>query len=115
MHFETATRFGPSGPYFKVKLLAKAFCLYVLDSFDQAETCARTALEGKSVEPFGRYVLAAILIRQKAKDQAKEMIRQSKEKRPDMTCARACLAFENLQKRDLERFVGDLREAGLAN
>ncbi|WP_171232444.1 hypothetical protein [Ruegeria sp. HKCCA4812] len=112
-HFETATRFGPSGPYFKVKLLAKAFCLYVLDSFGQAESCARTALEGKSVDPFGRYVLAAILIRQKAIGAARRMIRQSQEKRPDMTCSRVRLAFENLQQRDIDRFVEDLREAGL--
>lgn len=112
-HFETATRFGPSGPYFKVKLLAKAFCLYFLDRFSQAETCARTALEGKSVDPFGRYVLAAILIRRKATDEARRIISQSQEKRPDMTCSRVCLAFENLQQSDLNRFVGDLRNAGL--
>ena len=112
-HFDTATRFGPSGPYFKVKLLAKAFCLYILDSFDQAEACARTTMEGKSVDPFGRYVLAVILIRQKATEEARRIIRQSKEKRPDMTCSRVRLAFENLQQRDLNRFVEDLREAGL--
>ncbi|WP_299669938.1 tetratricopeptide repeat protein [uncultured Ruegeria sp.] len=112
-HIETATRFGPSGPYFKVKLLSKAMCLYLLDNLEQAEDCARTTLEGRSVGPFGHYVLAVILIRQHRVEEARQIVRQSKEIRPDMTCSRVRLAFENLQNDDLNKFVRDLREAGL--
>ncbi|MBO9448175.1 phosphotransferase [Ruegeria sp. R14_0] len=114
-HFETATRFGPTGPYFKVKLLAKSLCLYVLDDLEQAEACARTALEGRSVGPFGHYVLAAILIRQHRNEEAKQIVRLSKELHRDMTCSQLRLALENLQPSDLDRFVDDLREAGLSD
>ncbi len=114
-HFETATRFGPSGPYFKVKLLAKSMCLYVLGDLEQAEACARTALEGRSVGPFGHYVFAAILMRQRRTEEARQIVRQSKEAFPAMTCSQLRLALENLQPSDLDRFIDDLREAGLSD
>ena len=112
-HFETATRFGPSGPYYKVKMLAKALCLYFLDQFDQAEACARKALEGRSVDPFGHYVLAVTLVRKQDMAEATQLIRQGNGLRPDMTCSGVRLAFESLQERDLDRLIGDLSEAGL--
>ncbi|MCL6285161.1 hypothetical protein M3P21_16660 [Ruegeria sp. 2012CJ41-6] len=113
-HFETAMRFGSTGPYFKVKLLAKAFCLYFLgDEMDQAEACARTAMEGKSVGPFGHYVLAAILIRQSRIEEARRITSQGNKIRPDMTISRTRLALENLRNNDLDRFFDDLSKAGL--
>ncbi|MES0885324.1 tetratricopeptide repeat protein [Roseibium sp. SCP14] len=111
--FETATRFGQAGPYFKVKMLTKAFCLYFLERMDQAEACARTALEGKSVGPFAHYVLAVILVRQQRLEEARRTVMQGYKIRPDITLSKVRLSFEYLQEKDLDRFTGDLREAGL--
>ncbi len=111
---ETAMRFGTAGPYYKVKLLAKAFCLYLLeDELDQAEACARAAMEGRSVEPFGHYILAAILARKSREDEARRIIELGSSIRPRMTKARMRLAFENVETSDLDKFVGDLERVGL--
>ncbi|MEP2029970.1 MAG: hypothetical protein ABJI96_14815 [Paracoccaceae bacterium] len=114
-HFDSATQFGLSGPYFKVKLLAKAFCLYFLEDMEQAEACARTALEGKSVGPFGHYVLAVILRRQNRVEEARRMVAHGQNIQSTMTLSKVRLAFENLQEKDLSRFIGDLSDAGLPN
>ena len=112
-HFDSATQFGPSGPYFKIKLLAKAFCLYFLEDMEQAEACARTALEGRSVGPFGHYVLAGILIGQQRVEEGRRMVLLGLKQHPNMTMSRVKLAFENLQKSDLDKFIGDLEKANL--
>ncbi|MCV0426051.1 MAG: hypothetical protein K5905_11300 [Roseibium sp.] len=112
-HIETATRFGQAGPYFKVKMLTRAFCLYFLEEMDQAEACARKALEGKSVGPFGHYVLAVILVRQQRIEEARRMVMLGHKIRPDVTLSKVRLSFEYLQKSDMDKFIGDLREAGL--
>lgn len=111
---ETATRFGTAGPYYKVKLLAKAFCLYILgEKLDQAEACARAAMEGRSVDPFGHYILAAILTRTSREDDARRITEQGNTIRPMLTKARMRVALETLGNAELDKFIGDLAKVGL--
>ena len=86
-NFDDALKRGSdtTGPYFKIKLLAKAFCLYLLDDLESAEACAHRGLDGRAVGPYGCYVLAAILVRQNRVDEARRAVEKGLMIRPDIT------------------------------
>ena len=58
-YIETAIRLSTTGSYLKIKILAKGFCLYMLDDLEAAEACVRPTIDAWAVGPFGKFVLAA--------------------------------------------------------
>ncbi|MEM7226307.1 MAG: hypothetical protein AAF495_25250 [Pseudomonadota bacterium] len=110
---ETAIRLTSTGPYTKVKWLAKAFCLYLLDDLSGAEAAARSALDGRAVGPFGRLILAAVLVRQERIEEARQTAAESLKIRPDVTLTKVGEVLGHLSADSRERFLGDLRQAGL--
>ena len=108
-----AIKLSQSTPYLKVKLLTKGFILYALDNFESAEVCARRALQGRAVGPYGNYVLGAILARQNRMEEAHEAIETGLGIRPDMTASKLSQTFGYLDRQYMDRFLDDLRRAGL--
>ncbi|MEO1020792.1 MAG: hypothetical protein AAFY56_24410, partial [Pseudomonadota bacterium] len=110
---DRAIKLSPSTPYLKVKMITKAFILYALDDLEAAEACARKVLQGRAIGPYGNYVLAAILARQNQMDEAHEAIETGISIRPDMTISKFSKVFGYLDWPYMDRFLDDLRKAGL--
>ena len=110
---DISIRLSPKGPFLKVKLLVKAVAHYVLDELPEGEQVVRKAIHGRVVGPFGYLVLAAILARQDRLEDARAFIAEAQAIRPDLTISRIQHCWLHFNPPYMERFIGDLRKAGL--
>jgi TolB-like protein/Tfp pilus assembly protein PilF len=112
-HINAAIKLSSKDAYVKVKILTKAGCLYFLDEYEEAEACARRALEGRAIGPYGYIFLAMNLVRQDRLDEATNAIAEAQKIDSKVTVSRLRQIFDFLPPDYFSKFITDARKAGL--
>ena len=110
---DISIRLSPKGPFLVFKMFGKAAMLYFLDHYAEAEEVIRHAIRLAKRGIFSKLTLAAVLVRQGRPDEAHDAIAAALQVRPDMTISLLQACWRNFAPDYMEKFLGDLREAGL--
>lgn len=106
-------RLSPRGPFLVFKMFAKAAILYFLDQYSEAEELVRHAIRLAKRGIFSKLTLAAVLVRQGRLEEANDAIATALLVRPDMTISLLQASWRKFAPDYMEKFLGDLRKAGL--
>ncbi len=111
--FERCVRLGPPGHFLKARQVGLAFCHYLAGNPAEAERFARPTVYGSLTGFAGRLVLAAALVQQDQRDEARATVSDALRIRPDLTLAVAGTLWLGLIRCELDKVLGDLKTAGV--
>ena len=110
---ETSIRLSPRGPGLAVKLLGKAWALYDLDRAAEAVDVIQRAPHRRDTEAFRWILLAALYAHLDRPEDARAAAEALIRIRKNMTVGRFAGSWKHFAPEVLDRFVRDLRKAGV--